>query len=112
MSAAFALMASDLDKSTQQQLSRGQHMQEILKQPQYRPSELEQQVMVIFAGTNGFADGVPLDKMAQWQFDLIRFMETSHPEVGKDIIARKAITDDNRVALTKALEAFRAGWQA
>jgi F-type H+-transporting ATPase subunit alpha len=110
--AAFALMASDLDKSTQQQLSRGQHMQEILKQPQYRPSELEQQVMVIFAGTNGFADGVPLDKMAQWQFDLIRFMETSHPEVGKDIIARKAITDDNRVALTKALEAFRAGWQA
>jgi F-type H+-transporting ATPase subunit alpha len=74
--AAFALMASDLDKSTQQQLSRGQRMQEILKQPQYRPAELEQQVIVIFAGTNGFADGVPLDKMAQWQADLIRFMET------------------------------------
>ncbi len=110
--AAFALMASDLDKSTQQQLSRGQHMQEILKQPQYRPSELEQQVMVIFAGTNGFADGVPLDKMAQWQSDLIRFMETSYPEVGKDIVAKKAISDDNRAAMIKALEAFRAGWQA
>jgi F-type H+-transporting ATPase subunit alpha len=110
--AAFALMASDLDKSTQQQLSRGQHMQEILKQPQYRPSELEQQVMVIFAGTNGFADGVPLDKMAKWQDDLIRFMETSYPEIGKDIIAKKAISDDNRTALTKALDAFRAGWQA
>lgn len=110
--AAFALMASDLDKSTQQQLSRGQHMQEILKQPQYRPAELEQQVIVIFAGTNGFADGVPLDKMAQWQFDLIRFMETSYPEVGKDIIAKKAISDDNRAAMIKALEAFRAGWQA
>jgi F-type H+-transporting ATPase subunit alpha len=110
--AAFALMASDLDKSTQQQLSRGQHMQEILKQPQYRPSELEQQVMVIFAGTNGFADGVPLDKMAKWQDDLIRFMETSYPEIGKDIVAKKAISDDNRAALTKALEAFRAGWQA
>jgi F-type H+-transporting ATPase subunit alpha len=110
--AAFALMASDLDKSTQQQLNRGQHMQEILKQPQYQPTELENQVMVLFAGINGFADGVALDKMAQWQADLIRFMATSYPEVGKDIIAKKAITDDNRAALTKALEAFRAGWQA
>ena len=110
--AAFALMASDLDKSTQQQLGRGQRMQEILKQPQYEPTELENQVMVLFAGTNGFADGVALDKMAQWQAELIRFMATSYPEVGKDIIAKKAITDDNRAALVKALEAFRAGWQA
>ena len=110
--AAFALMASDLDKSTQQQLSRGQHMQEILKQPQYQPSELVDQVIVLFAGTNGFADGVALDKMTQWQADLIRFMSTSYPEVGKDIVTKKAITDDNRVALVKALEAFRTGWQA
>ena len=110
--AAFALMASDLDKSTQQQLSRGQRMQEILKQPQYQPSEVENQVMVIFAGTNGYADGVPLEKMAQWQAELIRFMETSYPEIGKDIVNKKSITDDNRAALVKALEAFRAGWQA
>jgi F-type H+-transporting ATPase subunit alpha len=110
--AAFALMASDLDKSTQQQLSRGQHMQEILKQPQYQPTELENQVMVLFAGINGFADGVALAKMAQWQAELIRFMATSYPEVGKDIVVKKAISDDNRAALTKALEAFRAGWQA
>jgi F-type H+-transporting ATPase subunit alpha len=110
--AAFALMASDLDKATQQQLGRGQRMQEILKQPQYRPSELEDQVIVLFAGTNGFADGVALDKMAQWQADLIRYMATSYPEIGKDILAKKAITDDNRAALTKALETFRAGWLA
>ncbi len=110
--AAFALMASDLDKATQQQLGRGQRMQEILKQPQYQPTELENQVMIIFAGTNGFADGVALDKMAQWQADLIRYMAASYPEVGKDLIAMKAITDSNRVALMKALEAFRAGWQA
>ena len=64
------------------------------------------------AGINGFADGVSLDKMAKWQADLIRFMATSYPEVGRDIIAKKAITDDNRAALTKALEAFRTGWQA
>ena len=110
--AAFALMASDLDKSTQQQLGRGQRMQEILKQPQYQPSELENQVMVLFAGINGFADGVALDKMMQWQADLIHFMAASHPEIGKDIVAKKAITDDNRATLTKALEAFRTGWQA
>ncbi|MBE0683788.1 MAG: F0F1 ATP synthase subunit alpha [Anaerolineales bacterium] len=110
--AAFALMASDLDKSTQQQLNRGQRMQEILKQPQYRPMELEDQVMVIFAGTNGYADNVPLDKMAQWQADLIRYMASSHPEIGKDIVAKRAISDENRTALIKALDGFRAGWQA
>ncbi len=109
--AAFALMASDLDKSTQQQLSRGQHMQEILKQPQYQPAELVDQVIVLFAGTNGFADGVALDNMVQWQADLIRFMATSYPEIGKDLISRKAISDENRAAMLKALDAFRAVWQ-
>jgi F-type H+/Na+-transporting ATPase subunit alpha len=108
--AAFALMASDLDKSTQQQLNRGQRMQELLKQPQYQPMEFEEQVIVIFAGTNGYADNVPLEKMGQWQAELIRYMATSHPEVGKDIIAKKTITDDNRAALAKALDSFRAGW--
>jgi F-type H+/Na+-transporting ATPase subunit alpha len=110
--AAFALMASDLDKSTQQQLNRGQRMQEILKQPQYQPMEMEEQVIVIFAGTNGYADNVPLEKMAQWQAELVRYMSTSHPEIGKDILAKKAISDDNRAALTKALDSFRAGWTA
>ena len=69
-------------------------------------------MIVLFAGTNGFADGVPLENMAQWQADLIRYMATSYPEIGKDIIAKKAIADDNRAVLMKALEAFRAGWQA
>jgi F-type H+-transporting ATPase subunit alpha len=110
--AAFALMASDLDKATQQQLGRGQRMQEILKQPQYSPMELEDQVVIIFAGTNGFADGVPLDKMAQWQTDVLKFMKTSYPEIGRDIVEKKAITDGNRSALNKALDAFRHSWQA
>jgi F-type H+-transporting ATPase subunit alpha len=110
--AAFALMASDLDKSTKAQLERGQRMQEILKQPQYEPVDLENQVIVLFAGTNGFADAVPLDKMYQWQVDLVRFMATSYPEVGKDIVTKKMITDENRAAMMKALDAFRSGWQA
>ena len=110
--AAFALMASDLDKNTQNQLNQGQRMQEILKQPQYEPVELENQVIVIFAGTNGFASNVPVEKMAQWQIDLIRYMETSYPEIGKDILDQKRITDETKEKLTKALEGFRAGWQA
>ena len=110
--AAFALMASDLDKATQQQLGRGQRMQEILKQPQYSPMELEDQVIVIFAGTNGFADGVPLEKMFQWQTDLIKFMRTSYAEIGREIVEKKMITDGNRTALNKALDAFRHSWQA
>jgi F-type H+-transporting ATPase subunit alpha len=110
--AAFALMASDLDKATQQQLGRGQRMQEILKQPQYQPMSLEHQVLVIFAGTNGFADSVAATDMAKWQADLINFMEASHPEVLKDIVEKKAITDANRANLLKTLDAFRNTWQA
>jgi F-type H+-transporting ATPase subunit alpha len=110
--AAFALMASDLDKATQQQLGRGQRMQEILKQPQYKPMSLSDQVIVLFAGTNGYADHVPVASMAQWQFDLLKFMESSYPEIGRDIAEKKMITDGNRVAMTKALDAFRHSWQA
>src|SRR5512139_132245 len=110
--AAFALMSSDLDKTTQQQLGRGQRMQEILKQPQYSPMSLEGQVIVIFAGTNGYADQVPVDKMVQWQTDVLRFMEASHPEIGREIAERKMITDDNRERLKQALQTFRDTWRA
>jgi F-type H+-transporting ATPase subunit alpha len=110
--AAFALMASDLDKATQQQLGRGQRMQEILKQPQYSPMSLVDQVVVMFAGTNGFADLVPVEKMAKWQTDLLKYMESSYPEIGKDIDEKKAITDDNRKKLMTALETFRNTWKA
>ncbi len=110
--AAFALMASDLDKATQQQLGRGQRMQEILKQPQYQPMSLEHQVVAIFAGTNGFADNVPVGNMAKWQTDMLNYMESSHPEIVKDILEKKAISDDTRTNLLKALNAFRNAWQA
>jgi F-type H+-transporting ATPase subunit alpha len=87
-------------------------MQEILKQPQYEPMTLENQVIVIFAGTNGFADDVPLEKMAAWQADLLRYMAASHPEIGRDITASRTINDETKDNLMKALEGFRAGWQA
>jgi F-type H+-transporting ATPase subunit alpha len=110
--AAFALMASDLDKATQQQLGRGQRMQEILKQPQYQPMSLSDQVIAMFAGTNGYADQVPVASMAQWQSDLLKFMDSSYPEIGRDLAEKKVITDSTRANMTKALDAFRHSWQA
>jgi F-type H+/Na+-transporting ATPase subunit alpha len=109
--AAFALMAADLDKATRSQLDRGQRMQELLKQPQYQPMEFEEQVMVLLAGTTGYADQIPLDKMRQWETDLLRFMSTSHPEIGKEIVEKKALNDDLRAKMSKAFETFASTWQ-
>ncbi len=109
--AAFALMSSDLDKATQAQLTRGQRMQEILKQPQYEPMSLENQVMVLFAGTNGYADNVPVDKMKKWEGDLLRYLATSQPELGRDISQNKRITEETEVKLRQALASFQASWQ-
>jgi F-type H+-transporting ATPase subunit alpha len=110
--AAFAQFGSDLDKATQAQLARGQRMQEILKQPQYQPVDLAAQVVVLFAGTNGYADDVPADKMADWEAGLRRSMEASHPEILKDIAGSKRISDETEAALRKAIEAFKTGWRA
>ena len=108
--AAFALMSSDLDKATQDQLTRGQRMQEILKQSQYEPMSLEHQVMVLFAGTQGFADAVPVEKMKKWEVDLLRFLSGSHPELGRDITLNKRITEETEKALRSALSAFQVTW--
>ena len=109
--AAFAQFGSDLDKATQAQLNRGQHLQEILKQPQYQPLSLENQVTEIFAGTHGYADNVSLDKMRQWETSLLRYMDTSHPEIGKAIIEEKRITPEMEEKLVQALTAFMSTWQ-
>jgi F-type H+-transporting ATPase subunit alpha len=108
--AAFAQFGSDLDKATQSQLNRGQHIQEILKQPQYEPMSLANQVMVIYAGTNGYADKVPLEQMRAWEVGLLRFMETSFPEVGRDITENKEITKANEAQLKAALDSFTNTW--
>jgi F-type H+/Na+-transporting ATPase subunit alpha len=110
--AAFAQFGSDLDKATQAQLNRGRRMQEVLKQPQYEPVSLEHQVIVIFAGTNGFADDVAVEKMRQWENDLKKYMDASHPEIGRDITDKKQITPENEKKLREALSAFKVSWQA
>jgi len=108
--AAFAQFGSDLDKATQAQLNRGLRMQEILKQPQYSPVPLEHEIIVIYAATHGYADNVPLEKMRQWEQDLLRYMDTSHPEIGRTIISEGRITKETEEQLKAALDAFMAGW--
>jgi F-type H+-transporting ATPase subunit alpha len=106
--AAFAQFGSDLDKSTQAQLNRGQHLQELLKQPQYTPYSLEQEVIVLFAGTNGYTDKIPLERTRAWETELLRFMETSHPEIGRDIAEKKRLTDENIERLRQVLDTFNS----
>ena len=110
--AAFAQFGSDLDKATQAQLSRGQRLQEILKQPQYKPMSLEQQVVSLFAGTNGYADGVPVNRVKAWQAAMLRTFETSHADLLADVAERKQITPETEARLRQALETFGRTWQA
>jgi F-type H+-transporting ATPase subunit alpha len=106
--AAFAQFGSDLDKASQAQLNRGQRLQEILKQPQYVPMPPEHEVMALFAGINGFIDAIPVERVKIWQNAMLRYMETSYPEVGKDIAERKQITKDTEARLREALQNFNA----
>jgi F-type H+-transporting ATPase subunit alpha len=108
--AAFALMSSDLDKVTQAQLERGRRLQEILKQPQYEPLQLDHEVMMLYAGTNGFVDSVPLDRVKEWQAAFVRFMDTQYPAVEQSILADKRITDENEKKLRAAVEEFARSW--
>jgi F-type H+-transporting ATPase subunit alpha len=108
--AAFATFGSDLDKSTQRQLDRGYRLTEILKQPQYEPVSLEEQVMAIYAGTRGFTDTIAVDRMREWEAKFRRFMETSYPNVGRDIDDKKILTPENEAKLKEAIQAFNSGW--
>jgi F-type H+-transporting ATPase subunit alpha len=110
--AAFAQFGSDLDKATQDQLSRGQRLQEVLKQPQYQPLELASQVVAIYAATKGFADEVAVDDIQAWEIALHRIMETSHPDLLSDINANKKITDETEKKLVSAIESFNRTWSA
>jgi F-type H+-transporting ATPase subunit alpha len=109
--AAFAQFGSDLDKATLGQLNRGLRLQEILKQPQYEPVQLEDQVLVLFGGINGYADSVSLDRINDWQKDLLKFFDTSFPEIKKSIAAEKRISTETEPALRKAMDMFIASWK-
>jgi F-type H+-transporting ATPase subunit alpha len=105
--AAFAQFGSDLDRATRAQLERGQRLTELLKQPQYSPMPLDEQVLGIFAVTNGFADDVPVNKIKEFEHGLLQFMHTVHPEVGQAILREKDLTNEIRELLSAAIEEYK-----
>jgi F-type H+-transporting ATPase subunit alpha len=105
--AAFAQFASDLDKRTRDQLERGKRMTELLKQGQYQPMPIPQQVIVLFAGTNGFTDDIPVEQVQTFEKELLRFLGSSHPEIQEAIAKEKAISDATDKALRAAIEEFK-----
>jgi F-type H+-transporting ATPase subunit alpha len=104
--AAFAQFGSDLDKATQARLERGRRLREVLKQPQFSPMPIANQIVVIYAATNGFADEVPVAEMIDWENALLSYFESSHPDLLSDILEEAELTDEILERLKKALEDF------
>ena len=107
---AFAQFGSDLDKATQAQLARGQRLTEILKQPQYKPVDVEKQVLVIWAATNGYVDDIAIEDVRRFETELLSFVENSHPGLLVSINEKKSLTDDIKKELKTVLEDFKQTW--
>jgi len=109
--AAFAQFgASELDKATQAQLTRGQRVSEVLKQPQYAPMTVEKQVTILYAAINGYLDDIPLNRVNLFEESFHKYLETVHPEIGKAISEMKEITPETEEALKKAIIEFKQGF--
>jgi F-type H+-transporting ATPase subunit alpha len=104
--AAFAQFGSDLDKTTQMQLARGARLVEVLKQAQYQPQAVEQQVVTIFAATNGFVDGFEVGSLARYETELSSFMKDKNGALLAEIRDKRQITDDIKGKLSSALKEF------
>src|SRR5499426_4067531 len=110
--AAFAQFGSDLDQTTQRQLNRGARLVELLKQGQYEPLPVEKQVLIIYAGTNGFIDELPLTALKKYEQELYSFIESKHPDVFADILKKRELDNDLRGKMNKALEEFKEVFKA
>ena len=109
---AFAAFASDLDKASQQQLARGRRLVELLKQGQYSPFKVEDQIAVIFAATNGYVDAIPELDVRRYEKELLEFLKTKHSHILKNIAEQKAVSPEIKAALVSALDEFKAIFQA
>ncbi|OQX74596.1 MAG: F0F1 ATP synthase subunit alpha [Campylobacteraceae bacterium 4484_4] len=105
---AFAQFASDLDESSRKQLERGQRMVEVLKQPPYSPLPIEKQVIIIYAGANGFLDDLPVEDVTKFEAELHPYVEAKYPDLLEKIRTEKKIDDDIKEQLNKVLEEFKA----
>jgi len=110
--AAFAQFGSDLDKASTDQLNRGRHLVEILKQGQYQPLPLEKQVVIIFAGTKGYLDDLPVEQCRKFEDELYRFVDNAHRPLWDEIRTKKALDDDLRNKVTAVIEEFKARFVA
>jgi F-type H+-transporting ATPase subunit alpha len=104
---AFAQFASDLDRATQLQLARGLRLQELLKQPQFQPMPVEEQVMIIFAGTQGYLDDIPVELVRAFEEGFHPFMREKYPEIGEKIRREKQLDADTEASLRRAIEEYK-----
>jgi len=110
--AAFAQFGSDLDKSTLAQIERGKRMVELLKQDQYVPMSMVEQVAVLFAATQGYIDDIPVESVNKFEVEFLRFMKDRKADVLKELGDKKAIDDELKAKLIKAIDDFKQGFQA
>jgi len=110
--AAFAQFASDLDKATRDQLTRGEKLSEVVKQPQYQPMPVENQVAILYVATTGKLDDVPTARVKDFEVQFYRFLETERPAILKDLGEGKTLTDEIAKALDEAIVAFRESFLA
>jgi F-type H+-transporting ATPase subunit alpha len=110
--AAFAQFASDLDKATRDQLTRGEKLSEIVKQPQYQPLAVEKQVAILYVATTGKLDDVPTPRVREFETQFYRFLETERPDILKELDETKALSDELAKALDEATDAFRTSFLA
>ena len=110
--AAFAQFGSDLDKTSVDQLNRGKHLVEVLKQGQYQPVQLERQIIIIFAGTQGFLDDLPVEQCRKFEEELYRFIDNAHRDIRDQIRDQKVLDDPLRARLRDAIKEFKARFVA
>src|ERR1700686_1646368 len=105
--AAFALFGSELDKTSQAQLNRGRHLVEVLKQPQYTPIPVEKQIVIIYAGTSGLLDDVPVEQCRAFEADLYSYLDSAHPALLQAIREKKALDDEVKGKVNSVLKEFK-----
>jgi F-type H+-transporting ATPase subunit alpha len=110
--AAFAQFGSDLDAVTQRLLARGARLTELLKQPQFSPLKVEEQVAVIFAGTRGYLDALPVPSVSKFEQQLLRLLRDQHSDVLRDIATKQELTPDTEKRLVGVLDQYAKSFAA
>ena len=108
---AFAQLGTDLDPATQKQLDRGYRMVELLKQPQYRPMKVTDQVLSLFAGTRGYLDDVPVKSVQRWEQDFLAFVHSKYHSLVNDLNEKQDLTADIEQQIVAAIQDFKAGYK-